>query len=171
MYFGTECPSLLYWFLMYRSGVEDLMHDFFLGVQILVLCSEMERLGTGLEHLKGTKVLCGVAAWILMPYVLQLLLLISQRMWFCFICDFLFNVLAVKRLRCPMHLMVLLLGIYTIYLILVLCLLVNLFSCLSVHSLVGSVYVITYYCGRSTVVCFGSRWSILSWHVFCSVGS
>lgn len=57
----------------------------FVCVQILVLCLGMERLETGLEHLKGTKGLCGVAAWILMPYVLHLLQLISQRRWFYFI--------------------------------------------------------------------------------------
>ena len=77
------------------SLVEDLMDGgFLLGFQIRVLCSEMERLEIGLEHLKGTKVLCGVAAWIPVPYVLQLLLLISQRM------SFFFNA---KLTHCPMY--------------------------------------------------------------------
>lgn len=76
------------------SLVEDLMDGgFLLGFQIRVLCSEMERLEIGLEHLKGTKVLCGVAAWIPVPYVPQLLLLISQRM------SFFFNA---KLTHCPM---------------------------------------------------------------------
>lgn len=79
-------------FFMYAcSGRFDV--EFLLGVQILVLCSEMERLEIGLEHLKGTKVLCGVAAWIPVPYVPQLLLLISQRM------SFFFNA---KLTHCPM---------------------------------------------------------------------
>ena len=54
------------------------------GVQILVLCSEMERLEIGLEHLRDIKVQFGVAVWILMLCVLQLLRLISQRMPFSF---------------------------------------------------------------------------------------
>lgn len=50
------------------------------GFQILIQCSEMERLGIGLGHLKDIRVRCGVAAWTLMHYVLLLVLPTSLRM-------------------------------------------------------------------------------------------
>ena len=55
------------------------------AIQIPIPCSEMEKLAIGLVHLKVTKAQFGVVAWIPMPYVLPLVLLIFQRMFF-FIC-------------------------------------------------------------------------------------
>lgn len=53
---------------------------FIYDVQILAPCLEMERLEIGLEHLKGTRVQYGVAAWIQMLYVLLLAQRTSLRM-------------------------------------------------------------------------------------------
>lgn len=49
-------------------------------IQILLPCSEMERLEIGLGPLKDTRVRCGVAAWIPMLYVLHLVPQILVRM-------------------------------------------------------------------------------------------
>jgi len=49
-------------------------------IQILVQCWEMGRLVIGLEHLRGTRVQCGVAAWTLVLCVQHLALLIFLRM-------------------------------------------------------------------------------------------
>ena len=53
---------------------------FIYDVQILAPCLEMERLEIGLEHLKGTRAQCGVAAWIRMLYALHLAQRTSLRM-------------------------------------------------------------------------------------------
>lgn len=62
---------------------------FLLWVQILVPCLEMESLVIGLGRLKGIRVRCGVAVWILVLYgqllVLLILLRIYQSIYFIYL--------------------------------------------------------------------------------------
>lgn len=60
--------------------MEVISEFFYFVIQILIRCSEMERLGIGLGHLRDIRVQCGVAAWILMLYVPLLVLRTSLRM-------------------------------------------------------------------------------------------